>query len=276
MYAVNVDPGWDLDAWRMVARKALLAGVSPQDLSWNGDTQGGFDFGGSLEALPVIRKNPRVSQEFLKLAGGVLCHRDVSRHALLYRILWRLTNGEPKLMLNPADTDIHRARELEKSVRRDSHKMKAFVRFREVPGEDDAYVAWFEPEHFIVDRVAPFFARRFAGMRWAIVTPYRSAYWNGDALMLTDGGARSEVPAEDANEDLWRTYYANIFNPARLNPRMMRQEMAQKYWKNLPESHLLPELIRDAGKRVQEMAEREPEAPRRRIPGRRDDNPSSS
>ena len=268
MYSVVVEPAWDLDAWRSVARTALLAGVSPDALTWNGDSQVGFDFGGDLSALPVVRKIPRVSQDFIKLAGAVLCHRDVGRHALLYRILWRLANGESKLMLNPADPDIHRARELEKSVRRDSHKMKAFVRFREISGEDDTFVAWFESEHFIVDRVAPFFARRFAGMRWAIVTPYRSAFWDGNELSLSDGGSRADLPADDANEDLWRTYYANIFNPARLNPRMMRQEMAQKYWKNLPESHLLPELIRDAGRRVQDMAEREPEAPRRRIPGR--------
>ena len=65
---------------------------------------------------------------------------------------------------------------------------------------------------------------------------------------------------------MWRTYYANIFNPARLNPRMMRQEMPQKYWKLLPEAQLLPDLIRDAGQRVRDMAERMPQAPRRKIP----------
>jgi uracil-DNA glycosylase len=33
-----------------------------------------------------------------------------------------------------------------------------------VPGEDNAFIAWFEPEHWIVDRIPPFFVRRFAGM----------------------------------------------------------------------------------------------------------------
>ena len=47
---------------------------------------------------------------------------------------------------------------------------------------------------------------------------------------------------------------------------MMRSEMPQKYWKHLPETTLLPTLIRDAGIRVREMTEREHEAPRRRIP----------
>src|SRR5690606_7994687 len=58
------------------------------------------------------------------------------------------------------------------------------------------------------------------------------------------------------------------FNPARLNPRMMRQEMPVKYWKHLPEAQLLPGLVREAGVRVREMAEREAQAPRRKIPAR--------
>ena len=161
---------------------------------------------------------------------------------------------------------MHRALELAKSVRRDSHKMKAFVRFRAVPGEDNAFVAWFEPDHFIVDRVAPFFMRRFAGMRWAILTPYRSAMWDGESLTFGDGRTRADAPSDDAQESLWRTYYASIFNPARLNPDMMRQEMAQKYWKLLPEAQLLPTLIRDANQRTHAMRERAPEPTRRRIP----------
>ncbi|MET0656446.1 MAG: UdgX family uracil-DNA binding protein [Pseudoxanthomonas sp.] len=266
MYTVDIDPAWDADAWRHAARLAWCAGVPPEAINWNGQGQGGFDFGGDMSQLPALRKSPRVSTEFLSLASAVLCHRDPHRHGLLYRLLWRIGEGESALLERATDADVHRAREFEKSVRRDNHKMKAFVRFREVPGQADAFVSWFEPQHWIVDRVAPFFARRFAGMRWAILTPYRSAHWDGDALSFGPGGTRADAPADDAKEELWRTYYANIFNPARLNPRMMRQEMPQKYWKLLPEAQLLPDLIRDAGQRVRDMAERMPEPPRRKIP----------
>ena len=266
MYSVDVDPPWDADTWRQSARAALRAGVPPDALSWNGEAQGGLGFGSDLSSLPVVRESPRVSADFLSLASAVLCHRDPHRHGLLYRLLWRISQGERALLERATDADVHRARELEKSVRRDNHKMKAFVRFREIPGETDAFVAWFEPQHYIVDRVAPFFASRFTGMRWAILTPYRSAYWNGASLAFGPGGVRADAPADDAQETLWRTYYANIFNPSRLNPRMMRQEMPQKYWKLLPEAHLLPDLIRDAGQRVRDMAERAPEPPRRKIP----------
>ncbi|MFX1725272.1 UdgX family uracil-DNA binding protein [Stenotrophomonas sp. AS1] len=270
-WSVRVDPVWSLEAWRTAARLALRHAVAPDQLDWlQGEDTSLLD-APSLPALDddsvVSAEAPiHVSKTFIELATTCLCHRDPQRMPLLYRMLWRITHGERSLLSNPADADVLRAMALSQAVRRDTHKMKAFVRFREVPGEDDAFIAWFEPEHHIVDRVAPFFARRFAGMRWAILTPGRSAHWDGQALSFGPGGRQSDAPVDDAREELWRTYYANIFNPARLNTRMMQQEMPAKYWKHLPEAALLPQLVRDAGDRVQEMHDREAQAPRRRIP----------
>lgn len=90
--------------------------------------------------------------------------------------------------------------------------------------------------------------------------------WDGQELAFGPGSKQADAPVEDAREELWRTYYANIFNPARLNTRMMQQEMPTRYWKHLPEASLLPTLVRDAGDRVQEMHDREAQAPQRRIP----------
>lgn len=265
-WAARVDPPWDGDAWRAQARVALRAGLPPDAVDWLEGDAPGLLAAPDVAGAPVVASAPRVSSAFLQLAGQVACHRDPQRFGLLYALLWRLAHGEPRLMTNPADAQVQQAFALAQAVRREAHKMKAFVRFREVPGAQDSFVAWLEPEHRIVDRVAPFFARRFAGMRWAILTPYRSALWNGSALTFGDGAQRSDAPPDDAHEDLWRTYYAHIFNPARLNPRMMRQEMPVKYWKHLPEAQLLPTLVREAGRRVQEMAQRDYRAPRRRIP----------
>ena len=265
-WSAAVDPPWDTQAWRLVARAALCAGVAPHDIDWTGADQGSLLGLPDVADAPALHAPPRVPATLLQLANSVLCHRDPGGSALLYRLLWRITHGEPRVLGNPADPDTHRAHALGQAVRRDSHKMKAFVRFREVAGQKDNFVAWFEPENFIVDRVAPFFARRFAGMHWAILTPYRSAAWDREALVFGAGADRSQAPTEDAGEDLWRTYYANIFNPARINARMMRQEMPQRYWKHLPEAQLIPGLLRDAGARVAAMDARPAEPARRRIP----------
>lgn len=268
MFRATVTPAWDLDAWRVQARHAWEAALPPEDVEWQADAQGELLAATPVADQPGRRKGLSVPAEFMAFAASVLCHRDAGRHALLYRLLWRIGNGERALLDRATDADVHRTMRWAQAVRRDTHKMKAFVRFRQVDGEDNAYIAWFEPDHFIVDRVAPFFMRRFAGMRWAILTPYRSVQWDGSQLWAGEGAQRSDAPADDAEDTLWRTYYANIFNPARLNTRMMRQEMPQKYWKHLPEAHLLPDLVREAGRRVREMDEREAQAPRRRIPAR--------
>ncbi|MBS7455842.1 UdgX family uracil-DNA binding protein [Coralloluteibacterium stylophorae] len=262
-------------AWRQVARQALAAGLAPEAVAWSETDAPSLLATADVEDAPVVAADAvahlRVPRRFAALATEVLAHRDPQRLGLLYRILWRLARGEAGVLDRAADPDVLRAQAMAREVRRDMHKMKAFVRFREIVADtgDDTpgYAAWFEPEHRILGLVAPFFARRFAGMRWAIASPEGSVAWDGDALHHGPGARREDVPAEDAVEPLWRTYYASIFNPARANARMMRKEMPRRYWKNLPEATLIPQLERDAARQVQAMVERAPEPARRRIPG---------
>jgi uracil-DNA glycosylase family protein len=126
--------------------------------------------------------------------------------------------------------------------------MQAFVRFREI-GRDDTtrFVAWFEPEHHIVEAIAPFFARRFADMAWSILTPDLCAHWDRQSVSFTAGAGKAEAPTQDRLEQTWLRYYASIFNPARLKVKAMQAEMPKKYWRNLPEAALIAPLITQAG-----------------------------
>ena len=238
----------DYNEWRAAARRLLGADVAPERVGFRlADTSGDL-FGTQPDEAATKPASVAVSvpPDFPKLAKAVICHSDNARFALLYRLLWRL-QGERRLLDNAADVDVYKARRMAKAVRRDSHKMKAFVRFRRTDSEaGEVFVAWFEPDHHIVERSAPFFARRFAGMRWSIVTPGRSAHWDGNALTFGDGASRRECPDGDALEEHWRVYYSSIFNPARLKVRAMKAEMPTRYWRNLPESCLIPELTRSA------------------------------
>jgi DNA polymerase len=69
---------------------------------------------------------------------------------------------------------------------------------------------------------------------------------------------------DDANEQLWITYFRNIFNPARLKVQAMQSEMPKKYWKNLPEAAAIPELISTAPARARAMAAAAPTLPPQR------------
>jgi DNA polymerase len=263
---VGFTPGTGYEEWRGIARRLLRQGIAPEDVVWQRDAQDDLL---ADEAMPAPGENgssARVPREFPVLADSVLAHSDPQAPALAYRLLWRLTHGEPGLLALSTDDDVVRAKAWEKSVHRDAHKMKAFVRFREVRAADGepVYVAWFEPDHHVVERLAPFFVRRFAGMRWSILTPYRSVHWDGHETRFGPGALRSQAPGDDALEDLWRTYYASVFNPARLKVKAMTQQMPQKYWKNLPEARLIPPLVREAALRRDAMVEQELATPNRR------------
>ena len=194
----------------------------------------------------------------------LVCHSDPERHALLYQLVWRIRHGEPKLPQIASDLLVHRLQRMEKSLRRDLHKMHAYVRFRE--RADGRFVAWFEPDHYIVEATAQFFVDRFRGMEWSILTPVGSLHWDKKLLSIGPPAQKSDAPPSDAFEDGWRGYYESTFNPARLNPTVMRGHMAKKYWKNLPEAQSIPHLIRSAPSRVEQMIAQEQSMPKKRNP----------
>ena len=202
-------------------------------------------------------REPR--RAFFDLARAVAAHRDARRWALLYHVLWRILHGERRLLEIPTDPDVRQLQVWAKAVGRDIHKMHAFVRFRLVgvdqAGGREQFVAWFEPDHWIVRLAAPFFRKRFAAMDWSILTPDECVHWDGENLTFTPGVTREAAPDGDALDELWRTYYRSIFNPARLKTRMMQSEMPKKYWKNLPEAPLIGELVAESRRRVRDMLE---------------------
>ena len=256
-YSVRLDSETDFSGWRDAARRLALNEVRPEDIGWHVEPSS------NQSDLPAVPAGVQlvVPRDFIEHAEIAFCHADPDRFALLYRVLWRLRT-EPKLLAIASDPDTGRLDTMEKAVRRDIHKMRAFVRFRKIgDGDEERYVAWFEPDHFIVERNAAFFVRRFTGMRWTILTPHVSADWDGERLAIGPGAAKGDAPTQDDTEALWLTYFEHIFNPARLKVKAMQKEMPKKYWRNLPEASLIPDLIAGADKAAKDMITRMPTTP---------------
>ena len=265
-YRVALPRDAGFDDWRPPARAALARDIPPDRIRFETSPSCGDLF--AVSELPAGTPTDRpfhVSKRFQREASDAAIHRDPGRFDFLYRMLWRQRENR-RLMEMALDPDVVRLGRLVTSVRRDLHKMTAFVRFRRIPSDtEERYVAWFEPDHFIVPRAAQFFRRRFTGMNWSILSPDKSAHWDGRELVLADGMTRSRLHEfEDEKEDLWRIYFASIFNPTRLKIKAMQSEMPKKYWKNLPEAGLIPELVRSAEAMTQQMLQTAPSAPARR------------
>ncbi len=157
-----------------------------------------------------------VPASFLRLCEIVVLHNDPARFALLYRLLWRLVH-EPGLRHNPLDPDMLHAHQMGQAVRRDMHKMKAFLRFRSVRDAqpEPLQIAWFDPAHHIVEAVAPWFARRAPPTRWAILTPERSVEWDTRNLHFGPGLARADAPLPDADDATWLACYQRVLGAHR-------------------------------------------------------------
>ncbi len=256
MRVVTLPAPDDFDAWRDAARGLAADDVPPGDVVWQvGDVPTDL-FATTAEAADGNSNAPfSVPRAFIALARNAMLSSDPERFTLLYTLLTRLRQ-EPGLIEDHADPLLRRLETMAKGVRRDVHKMRAFLRFREVEDGSPRFVAWFEPEHHIVRANAAFFVNRFASMRWSILTPEVSLHWDGAALSEGPGATKADAPEGDPVEDVWKTYYASIFNPARVKVGAMLKEMPRKYWKNMPETALVPALIAGAQARESGMIER--------------------
>ncbi|MBR1215480.1 TIGR03915 family putative DNA repair protein [Bradyrhizobium sp. JYMT SZCCT0180] len=219
MPTITLECETDFDGWRKAARALVLSEVRPSDVTWR--VRGNAPE--PVEPSALLPERPHgtfsVSAKFITLAQSAILHRDPLRFALLYRLLWRL-RGDHDLLLRASDPDVSQAIAMAKAVHCDQYRMRASIRFREIGREQKShYLAWFEPDHHIVQATAPFFAHRFADMPWSILTPDVCAHWDGHAVLITSGVNDTEASTEDRLEETWRRMCAGIFNPARLKTK---------------------------------------------------------
>jgi uracil-DNA glycosylase len=248
----------DFDAWREKAREHLQRNTRPDALQWDfGENDQPLLFHAE-RAAAVEPRTIRMPRAFLEYARTISMHRDPNRWALLYRVAWRIQNENPNLLHVEVDDDVRAMVMMNKAIARDIHKMRAFVRFKRVEHEgQEQFVAWYPPDHYILEANTPFFVNRFGSMRFAILTPDGSMVWNLQEAVYGPGVPRSQAPSEDEFDELWRTYYGSIYNPARRNLHAMRAQMPVRRWIDLPESRIIYELVRTSSERVETMAKKQ-------------------
>jgi probable DNA metabolism protein len=245
--------------WRQQARWLLSHEVEPSRVSWNTVA----DLFATDEALPEALGpyQARVPLALMTQLQTAACYRGEQRWSVLYEVLWRVGHGDRTAMLagDRLGSELHRRI---KQVTRESHHLHAFLRFVELPAPPPSigdvpalppgpeYVAWHEPAHDILATASEHFIGRMGQKRWLIATPQDGVYYDGSQLIHQRHcplqWQQMARDAEDPQGELWLTYYSHIFNPARLNPKVMQGHLPTRFWKNLPEGALIPGLISEA------------------------------
>lgn len=238
--------------WRAAARALLAQGVRPEEVDWRDGASADaslFDAPETAPAAPPVEEgisSLRIPRDLLQQLETASCYRQPRRYALLYRILWRWQQGEREAW-SAADEDGLELASMIKAVKREEHDMHAYVRFRERQSDEGPrFVAWIEPTHDVLARVGRHFAERMGKASWMIATPDATLAWDGHRLEMAPPLPAPPTRQDDQGEALWLSYYRSTFNPARVNARLLQSHIPARHWKNLPESQVVPAMVKNA------------------------------
>jgi len=254
------------ETWRQQARWLLSHQINPDQVTWRMPEDA--DLFSSDHAVPdqMGPFQAKVPLALLELLQNAAQYCGEQRWTLLYEVLWRVNHGDRTAMLagDKLGSELHRRL---KRVSREAHHLHAFLRFIALPADPNPkdlsvkaalldmqtlpeFVAWHEPAHDILRTASEHFIGRLGRHRWMIATPNDGVFYDGQQLVhkrrCPEAWKALARNADDPHGELWLTYYSHIFNPARLNPKVMQGHLPARFWKNLPEGPLIPALISEA------------------------------
>jgi probable DNA metabolism protein len=136
---------------------------------------------------------------------------------------------------------------IDKSVNRERHRMKAFIRFQETA--DGTFYAPVEPDYNVLPLIATFFKNRYADQKWIIYDVKRKygLYYDLQEVSEVTFDFVDEVKESSALQPqvldeketlysiLWNDYFKSTNIPARKNMKLHIQHVPKRYWKYLTE-----------------------------------------
>lgn len=156
--------------------------------------------------------------------------------ALLKYLLLGFSAGSAILNML-AHPDVAPVTRMVRSVRNETHRMKEFVRFSDYGG---ALVAVIEPQHDVLELVAPHFADRLRSETFLLYDAKRRKAYAFDkgcgGILYID---RLELPAatdeERAFRRLWKLFFDTVEIQARHNERCQNTHLPKLYRKHMTE-----------------------------------------
>ncbi len=170
---------------------------------------------------------------------------EVFRHLFDFaRYIFDNPKGAEKNFGHPA---VLAVTQTERSVSRERHRMKAFIRFQETA--DGIFYAPIEPDFNVLPLISKFFKDRFADQRW-IIYDIRRRYGLYYDLETVEEITLEQAPVlktstylpQDLLHDkeqlyglLWNDYFKSTNIPARKNMKLHIRHVPKRYWKYLTE-----------------------------------------
>ncbi|MCD8739953.1 TIGR03915 family putative DNA repair protein [Mucilaginibacter roseus] len=140
---------------------------------------------------------------------------------------------------------VMRVSEIVKMMRREKHRMEAFIRFQKL--QDGLFYSVIEPDFNVLPMLIRHFKNRYADQKWMIYDLKRKygIYYDLHQVEymemdFSDGqGAANVVSSfnedEDAYQHLWKNYFKSVNIASRKNTKLHIRHIPKRYWKHLTE-----------------------------------------
>lgn len=125
-----------------------------------------------------------------------------------------------------------------RKVATEKHLMLGLCRFSKTA--QGHYLCKITPDHNILTLIAPHFAARMSDKRWIIADTNRdlAAIYDCEKWFILSSHLSDKIPySTDEIEcrKMWKKYFDTIAIAGRRNPKLQRNMMPARYWKNLTE-----------------------------------------
>ena len=194
-----------------------------------------------------IKKDNNIISEFIKIFGinnfktiyYVYISKEDNKELIIYYYLLNYFKYKERLPYMRNLKCVSKALEIRKRVGSEAHKMKGFVRFRELSNK--VLYADINPDNDILYLLSIHFKNRLKNEYWLIHDVNRhtiSIYDKKDFYIISDKDLKivdNISDREEEFENLWQTFYQTIGIKERHNNRCRMNFMPKKYWPYLLE-----------------------------------------
>jgi probable DNA metabolism protein len=145
-----------------------------------------------------------------------------------------------------ANPDVLMIQQTSRKVRREKHRMEAFVRFQLT--KDQLYYSIIQPDYNVLPLISKHFEQRYADQRWLIYDSLRKygLYYDGATVEEVQMNFEADLnnkenlaslygESELLYQQLWQQYFSSVNIAARKNMKLHIRHMPKRYWRYLIE-----------------------------------------
>jgi probable DNA metabolism protein len=211
-----------------------------------------------IEIITNPQKSDRVLKKLEKQLGknGIqqilyaFLSEDASRELVLFQVIsYAVENPSTDILKNFSNSFVMQLSKLVKSVNRERHRMKAFIRFELL--KDGIYFAEIFPDFDVLTLIITHFKNRYQDQKWLIYDAKRGygVYYDLIVVEIISLEKDAQFAISQKNEllhtselnyqKLWIEYFDHTNIKERKNDKLHVQHVPKRYWNYLTEKKTL-------------------------------------